>query len=110
MRRMRQCFLMGLLVGAATVTAHAQWGTTETEHDWRLTIAGRACGLVQRVSYVGARIGGTRRTTIYLGRYTAETRIPAAYVATVMLLPVAVLGVIVLQVYAGKRDSSAYFQ
>src|SRR5690348_12410616 len=66
LRRVRQCFLMSLLLCASPFAAHAQWATTETEHDWRLTIAGRPYGLVQRVRYVGARIGGTRRTTIYL--------------------------------------------
>ncbi len=87
---------MTVLVCALPFAAHAQWGTTETEHDWRLTIAGRSYGLVQQVTYVGARLGGTRTTTIWLGSYAAKSRIPAVYLATIVLLPVTVLGCFLL--------------
>lgn len=96
MRRIRQYCAVTFLVWASFFAAHAQWATTVSEHDWRLTIAGRPYGLVQRVSYVGARIGGTRRTTICLGPYAAETPIPAAFVAAAILLTVSVLGFMVM--------------
>jgi hypothetical protein len=96
MRTIRQYLLMTVVVCASPFAAHAQWATLETEHDWRLTIAGRPYGLVQQVSYVGARLGGTRMTTICLGSFAAKTRIPAAFVATMFLLPVAVLGCFVM--------------
>jgi hypothetical protein len=92
MRTIRESMLMTVVICASSLAAHAQWGVTENEHDWRLTIAGRPYGLVQQVSYVGARLGGTRMTTICLGSYEAKTRIPAAYVATMVLLPVALIG------------------
>jgi len=97
MRRIRHCFLMSLLVCASPFVAHAQWAATITEHDWRLTVGGHSYGVVERVRYVGVRLGGKRTTTIYVGRYTAETRLPAALVATVTLLPVGVLGLFVLR-------------
>lgn len=106
MRRIRHCFLMTLLVCTSPFVAHAQWAATITEHDWRVRVGGHFYGLVQQVTYVGVRIGGTRRTTIYVGRYAAETRIPAAYVATVILLPVGVLGLFVLRGLLGQKNES----
>lgn len=106
MGRIRQYVVMSLLACAPPFAAHAQWATTVTEHDWRLTIAARPYGLLQRVHYVGARIGGTRTTTLCLGPYTANTRVPAACVATVILLPVGVVGLLVLRgLFPGKKQS-----
>jgi len=102
----RHYFLMTLLVCASPFVAHAQWAATITEHDWQVTVGRHSYGLVEMVTYVGARIGGTRRTTICVGRYTAETRIPAACVATVILLPVGVLGLFVLRGLLSQRNES----
>jgi len=106
MRRIQRYVLASVLLCASPFGAGAQWAATVTEHDWQLTIAGRPYGLVQQVQYVGARIGGTRMTTLYLGTYTANTRAPAAWVATMILLPAAVTGLLVLKgLLPQKRES-----
>jgi hypothetical protein len=97
MHRIRQYFLMGLLVCASPLAVHAQWGLTVIEHDWRFRIAGRPYGLVQQVDYVGARIGGTRTTRVCFGASSISTRFPAACVAMAILLPAAVIGIIVVR-------------
>jgi hypothetical protein len=96
MGKIRELLLAALVVCASPFAARAQWATTETQHDWRLTIAGRPFGLVQQVSYVGARLGGTRTTTVCLGSYAVKTRIPAACVATMVLFPGTVMGFFVM--------------
>jgi hypothetical protein len=97
MRRMRQLLLVTWVVCALPATAFGQWATSATEHDWRFNLGGNSYGLVQRVTYFttfGA--GGISTTTICLGPCTTNTRVPAANIALIMLLPVGSTGLLLL--------------
>ena len=76
-RNIRQLLLMAGLIGALTVTAHAQWATSRTEHDWRISINGNSYGLTQDFFSTWSTVHGTRTTTIYFGQRTFRTRLPA---------------------------------
>ena len=108
MRKIRQLFLISLAVCVLPVAAHAQWASSKTEHDWRLSIGGHSFGLVQQAVYtVSLGSPSYRRTTIYLGPfYTTTTRFRAPWLAVVLLLPVGAAGVFVLaRLLPGKRES-----
>jgi hypothetical protein len=97
MGKIRELLLVALAVCALPRAAHAQdGGYIITEHDWRLTIGGTSYGLSQTAWGKAGRYSGHRTTTIYLGHYTANTRIPAAYVAVTFLLPAGVMGFVLL--------------
>ena len=107
MRKIRQLLLVTLVVCALPMVAHAQWASSQTEHDWRLNIAGHSFGLVQQAIYtVSLSYPSYRTTTIYLGPYTTATRIPAAYAAGMMLLPVGAIGLFLLtRLLAQRREA-----
>jgi hypothetical protein len=97
MGKIRKLLLLALAVGALPVAAHAQdGGYLITEHDWRLTIGATSYGLSQTAWGKAGRVSGPRTTTIYLGHYTANTRIPAPHVAVMFLLPVGVVVFVLL--------------
>ena len=97
MGRFRQFLLLSWAFCALPVAASAQWASSITEHDWCFTVGGNSYGLQQRVTYtISLGYGGTRTTTLYLGRYTATTRIPAPFVALIALLPVGTVGFFLL--------------
>ncbi len=93
MGKIRKLLLLALAVCPLPMTAHAQdGGYFITQHDWRLTTGSISYGLSQTAWGKAGRVSGPSTTTIYLGRYTANTRIPAAYVAMMLLLPAGVVG------------------
>ncbi len=93
MGNIRKWLPVALVVCALAMTAHAQdGGYFITEHDWRLTIGSTSYGLSQWAWGKAGRVSGPSTTAIYLGRYTASTRIPAACVALMLLLPAGVAG------------------
>ena len=106
MRQIRHLLLVTLVVCALPIAAHAQWATSSNEHDWRLTIGGNSYGLLQRVTYFASYgVGGIRTTTICLGPYTANTRLPAAYVAAMMFLPVGATLFLLARLFPQRRGA-----
>jgi hypothetical protein len=89
MRRIRLLLLIALLLGALPLAAHAQWATSRVEHDWRITINGNSYGLEQRFTSTFSLVDGWRTTTIYFGRHSFRTSVPAVWVAVLTLSPLA---------------------
>ena len=88
-RSLGRC-LLGLAGGLCllSATAHGQWASSVVDHDWRVTIGTNSYGLQQRTTYTLALgVGGTRTTTLHLGRYTTTTRLPAVPLVALVLLP-----------------------
>ncbi|SRR6266540_362545 len=95
MCRIRQCFLVILAAFAMPIAAHAQWATSRTEHDWRVSVGVNSYGLLQQEVYTIDLVHGYRVTTIYFGSHTrSTTRFRADYVAVVTLLIVGTAGVL----------------
>ena len=102
---MRQSLVVALVAFALPLAAHAQWASSLIEHEWLITIGGNSYGLVQRVTD-SAGVRRERTTTVCLGSYTTTTRVRAAYLALLMLLPVGALGVVLLpRLSPGKSGS-----
>jgi hypothetical protein len=75
------------------VAAQAQWATTRTEHDWRISVADGSYGLLQQQVYTFDLVHGYRRTTVYFGPHTWSTDFRAEYIvaAALMILVIGVL-------------------
>ena len=94
------------IAGEEPDAAQYRLATSSNEHDWRLTIGGNSYGLLQRVTYFASYgVGGIRTTTICLGPYTANTRLPAAYVAAMMFLPVGATLFLLARLFPQRRGA-----
>src|SRR6266571_8694324 len=106
MRKIRQVLLVALVMFAWPMAAHAQWGISYNEHDWRITVGAKSYGLVQKFSSFTSVTNGTRQTTIYLGPYATTTRLRAPWVAAVLLLPVGGAGLLLLTRFLPEKRGS----
>jgi hypothetical protein len=107
MSKMRRLFLVGMAVCALPVAAQAQWASSRTEHDWRLSIRGYSFGLVQQAVYTASLAQPSfRQTTVYLGPLGSRTTSHrAAYLVTVVLVPAAAaVALLVMSVLRQKRE------
>lgn len=87
--------LLAASIGAWPGFANAQWATSKTEHDWRLTIGESSYGLVQTAVYMSStEHEDYRTTTIHLGPWsTSTTRFRAPQIAGAALFLLVVAGV-----------------
>lgn len=97
MPRMRQLLLIIALLGALPIATRAQWATHYPEHDWRVSIGGNSYGLQQEFFSTVSLTLGTHTTTIYFGRHTFRTALPAVWVVT---LAAVAIGIVCLAPFA----------
>ena len=89
------CLLLMLAYSAMPRMAQAQWATSRTEHDWRMTTGDYAYGLVEMTVYQSRLTSGTRITTIYVGPFSWSTlRVGAVQIVAGLLLALGTLVVI----------------
>jgi len=91
-RTLQGLLLLIVLLCVCPVTAQAQWACKYAEHDWRLKVAGGSYGLVQEIF----KPGDIRTTTVFIGRPTFSTPIPAAFVSVIAVVPLGMVGLFLL--------------
>ena len=104
--RFNGVFLVALAVITCPMAAHAQWGISYNEHDWRITVGGKSYGLVQEFCSFTSITNGFRQTTIYFGPYTTATRFRAPWVTVVLLLPLGGAGLLLLTRFLPENRGS----
>ena len=104
-RGFRKLFCLLLLLTTFPIAAHAQWATSRVEHDWRVTIGGNSYGLEQRFSSTYSLTLGWRTTTIFFGRHTVRTNLPAVWVASLALAPLAAVSLFLVATLRRGKES-----